>query len=84
MSQRTPRVVRRASLGPLEADEPHRVVKPAPPSSPPALDAFTLLGLWRRFRMIGDYGNATRILTELEKLAERPPHTDGEHDEQYD
>jgi hypothetical protein len=85
--QRTPRVVRRESRDPRDADEPHRVVKPAPPPTPaggpvPALDAFTLLALWRRFRMLNDVTNAARILAELERLAERPRRKEGEHDEQ--
>jgi hypothetical protein len=85
--QRTPRVVRRESLGPIEADEPHRVVKPAPPPpapSVPVLDALTLLYSWRRARMNGDRTNAAALLAELERLAERPKRrTEGEHDEQY-
>ena len=42
---RTPRVVRRESLGPLEADEPHRVVKPPPPPPPaqPQIYAYMLV-----------------------------------------
>ena len=47
MIHRTPRVVRPASLGPREADDAHHVLPPQPPSAPPALDAFTLLALWR-------------------------------------
>ena len=84
MIQRTHRVVRRESRGPRETDEPHRVTPPPPPSAPPALDALTLLALWRRFRMTGDVGNATRILTELQRLAERPPRAAGDRDEQYE
>lgn len=72
------RIIRRASRGPIEADE-HRLVKPptpcgcpeeAPPQ--PALDAYVLLALWRRYRMVGDVANERRTLHELEKLAQRP------------
>lgn len=81
------RGIRRESLGPREADEPHRVVKPAPPPSAPpapALDALTLLYSWRRARMNGDRTNAAALLAELQRLAERPQRcTGGEHDEQY-
>ena len=82
MIHRTPRVVRPASLGPREADNAHHVLPPQPPSAPPALDAFTLLALWRRFQMVGDVGNAARILNELQRLAtRRTPRAEGEHDD---
>jgi hypothetical protein len=83
MIPRTPRIIRRASLDPRTADEPHRVVKPPPPQPVPALDAFTLLALWRRFRMLGDVANAARILAELERLAVRKPRAGGDRDEQF-
>jgi hypothetical protein len=79
----THRVVRRESLGPRDADEPHRVT-PAPPSAPPPIDAYMLVGLWKRARMAGDMASARRALEVLEGLAERPKRrTEGEHDEQY-
>jgi hypothetical protein len=76
--------------GPIPDDAHHDppVRPPQPPPTPaggpvPALDALTLLALWRRFRMRGDAANAARMLTELERLAERKPRAEGEHDEQY-
>ena len=77
MSQlRVPRVVR-PSRGPIREAEEHRVVKPPqpPPEAPPkpAVNALTLIALWRRFRLAGDAPNAARTIRELERLAERPP-----------
>jgi len=77
-------VIRRQSP-PISDDEPHRVLPPTPAPGPepkPALDALTLLALWRRFRMVGDVTNAARTLNELEWLAERPKRrTGGDRDD---
>ncbi len=61
---------------------------PAPsgalPAAKPAIDAYTLVALWRHARMVGDVVNERSFMAALERLAERPPHTEGEHDEQYE
>ena len=74
------KVVRRPSE-PIP-DEPHRFLPPQPPGEPkPALDAYVLLALWRRAKMLGDLPAARAWLAELEQLAERPrPRRGGEGD----
>jgi hypothetical protein len=76
-------VVRRESLGPLEADEPHRVVKPPPPAPPPpvpALDAYQLVRAITTARLMRDWPTADKLLGELQRLATRNPRAGGEHD----
>ena len=77
---RVPRAVRRESLGLIEADEPHRVLPPAPargrePPPTPAggpVDAYALVRAWSKARLNRDWANAARLLAELERLATRP------------
>jgi len=83
---RKPSPVRRQSLGPLEDDEPHCVPPPTAPVPPakPQIDAYKLVDLWRRARMVGDVANERCIMAELERLATRPKtRTGGEHNEQH-
>lgn len=71
--RQTYKVVRRESLGPIESDAPHRVPPPQPPAEPkPTLDAYVLIALWKCARMRGDLPTARALLSELERLAERP------------
>ena len=83
MIQRTPHVVRRQTLEPRQTDESHRILPPQPPSAPPPIDAYMLVGLWKRARMAGDMASAGSAVEVLEVLATRPKsRAEGEHDEQ--
>lgn len=78
--RQTVRIIRRESLGPREADEPHRVLPRQPP--PPApLDAYQLVRAITTARLLRDWPTADKLLAALERLAERHPRTEGEHDD---
>jgi len=66
MRERTYRVVRRESLGPIEADS-HRGVWPKPPA-----DALELLHAWEQAREGKHHERAAAALAELEELAASP------------
>jgi hypothetical protein len=54
---------------------------PATEPAKPAIDAYTLLALWRRARREGNLDLERHFMTELERLATRPtPREGGEHD----
>ena len=75
------KVVRRRSE-PIEP-EAHRALPPAPRApgtgwaAKPAVDAYTLLALWKRAKMLGDRAAAHSLLEALERLAQRPPRSAG-------
>jgi hypothetical protein len=80
--RRVPRVIRRQTE-PILDDTHHDLPAPPPaaPPAPPPIDAYMLVGLWKRARMAGDMASARRALEVLEGLATRPPaRTEGEHD----
>ncbi len=70
MRERTYRVVRRESLGPIEADS-HRGAWPKPPPKPPA-DALELLHAWEQAREGKHHERAAAALAELQELAASP------------
>jgi hypothetical protein len=59
---------------------------PAPargPTAKPATDAYQLVRAIATARLLRDWPTADKLLAELQRLAERPRRTEGEHDEQY-
>jgi hypothetical protein len=70
-----------ALLSPTPASGRGPATTGALPAAKPAIDAYTLVALWRHARMAGDVVNERSFMAELERLAERrPPRVEGDRD----
>ncbi len=85
---RVPQVIRSESRGPIVDHAPlanrREPLTPPVPPTPAAVDALELVRSWTKARMSGDWANAQRIMTELQRLAERPRPRAAEGQDRFD